>query len=257
MAQKAIELEKVFFSYNGESAVRDVTFSIDKGDFLGIIGPNGGGKTTLLRLILGVLNPQTGVIRLLGGEPRRSRIAAGYVPQEAASNKGFPISLRDAIFSGLAARRGMGRGFTKEDSVRVDALIEELGLLALRARTIGELSGGQRQKVLLARALVAKPEILFLDEPTSSIDATGSDEIYAYLRKLNAEGTTVVLVTHNIGVVSQYIKSIACINKELHFHPEGKLTEETITRTFGCPIDLIAHGIPHRVFGQHEGHGHD
>jgi zinc transport system ATP-binding protein len=151
----------------------------------------------------------------------------------------------------------MGHGFTKEDRRSASALIEELGLPALRARTIGELSGGQRQKVLLARALVAKPEILFLDEPTSSIDATGSDEIYAYLRTLNRQGTTVVLVTHNIGMVSQYIKSIACINKELHFHPDGKLTEETITKTFGCPIDLIAHGIPHRVFHAHEEHPHD
>jgi zinc transport system ATP-binding protein len=110
--------------------------------------------------------------------------------------------------------------------------------------------------VLLARALVAKPAILFLDEPTASIDATGSDEIYSNLERLNERGTTIVLVTHNVGVVSQYIKSIACINKELHFHPDGKLSEETITRTFGCPFDLIAHGIPHRVFHSHEGHGH-
>jgi zinc transport system ATP-binding protein len=257
MNEKALELNNVTFSYGAEIAVRSVTFSIDRGDFLGIIGPNGGGKSTLLRLTLGMLKPQSGSVKLLGDDPDKTRIAAGYVPQETSSNKGFPISVLDAVRMGLTARRGIGRTFTKEDKQRTGAIIEELGLGALSNRTIGELSGGQRQKVLLARALVAKPAILFLDEPTASIDATGSDEIYSNLERLNEQGTTIVLVTHNVGVVSQYIKSIACINKELHFHPDGKLSEETITRTFGCPVDLIAHGIPHRVFHQHEGHGHD
>jgi zinc transport system ATP-binding protein len=253
----AIQLDNVSYSYGNETAVQSVSFSIASGDFLGIIGPNGGGKTTLLRLILGLLSPNTGTIRLLGGEPARTRMSAGYVPQETSTNKGFPISVHDAVLMGLTARRGMGRMFTKNDLLRANAALDELGLSTLSARTIGELSGGQRQKVLLARALVADPKILFLDEPTASIDATGSDEIYAHLQRLNDKGTTVVLVTHNIGVVSRYIKSIACINKELHFHPDGKLTEETVTKAFGCPVDLIAHGIPHRVFHRHDEEPHD
>jgi zinc transport system ATP-binding protein len=256
MTAKVLELDRVSFSYGNEVAVSSATFSIERGDFLGIIGPNGGGKTTLLRLMLGVLRPQAGTLRLLGGTPEKARIAAGYVPQETTSNKGFPISVKDVVLSGLAARRGFGKSFTKEDHRRAYEFLEELGLSALRSRTIGALSGGQRQKVLLARALVAGPAILFLDEPTASIDTTGSDEIYAFLRALNEKGTTIILVTHNIGVVSRYIKSIACINKEVHFHPDGKLTEETVTKTFGCPIDLIAHGIPHRVFHDHEVHRH-
>jgi zinc transport system ATP-binding protein len=254
---KAIEVKNVSYSYKAETAVRDVSFSIEEGDFLGIIGPNGGGKTTLLRLLLGVLKPQSGTIRLLGDDPEKSRKYAGYVPQETGSNREFPISVRDAVRMGLAARRGIGRSLTKQDKSAADAAIAELGLPGMRNRTIGELSGGQRQKVLLARALVSKPKILFLDEPTASIDATGTDEIYGHLERLNKAGTTVVLVTHNVGAVSRYIRSVACINKELYFHADGKLTEDTVTKAFGCPVDLIAHGVPHRVFNEHgKDHGH-
>jgi zinc transport system ATP-binding protein len=248
----AIEVSHVSFYFRNEAAVQDVSFSIEEGDFLGIIGPNGGGKTTLLRLILGVLRPHTGVIRLLGDAPERSRRSAGYVPQETSTNKEFPILVRDAVRMGLAALRGMGRRLTPADKAAADAMIEEVGLGSLRNLTIGELSGGQRQKVLLARALVAKPKILFLDEPTASIDTTGTDEIYQHLERLNNAGTTVVLVTHNISLVSKYIKSVACINKELYFHAEGELDEATITKTFGCPVDFVAHGVPHRVFHTHE-----
>ena len=251
MSKRAIEVKNVSYNYKFEVAVRNASFAIDEGDFLGVIGPNGGGKTTLLRLILGVLEPAAGSILLLGDDPARSRIAAGYVPQETSSNKEFPISVRDAVRMGLAALRGLMRRLTKEDKAAADATIDELGLTPLRNRTIGELSGGQRQKVLLARALVAHPRILFLDEPTASIDATGSNEIYNHLQILNNAGTTVVLVTHNVSVVSRYIKSVACINKDLHFHPDGVLDEATITRTFGCPFDLVGHGLPHRVYHEH------
>ncbi|MCU0609885.1 MAG: ABC transporter ATP-binding protein [Chitinispirillaceae bacterium] len=254
---KALELDHVSFSYGIEPAVRDVSFAIDEGDFLGIIGPNGGGKTTLLRLILGVLRPQSGSIKLLGGDPEKTRIRAGYVPQETSSNKGFPILVRDAVLMGLTSTRGIGRGFTRTDRTVAEALIEEFGLSPFANRQIGELSGGQRQKVLLCRALVANPRILFLDEPTASIDTARTDEIYMHLDRLNAHGTTVVIVTHNLNVVSKHIKSIACVNKELHFHADGKLDQATVDATYGCPVDLIAHGIPHRVYPAHGEHYHD
>ncbi len=248
----AIEVARVSFYYRNEAAVRDVNFSIEEGDFLGIIGPNGGGKSTLLRLILGVLKPHAGTIRLLGDHPEKTRRSAGYVPQETSTNKEFPILVRDAVRMGLAARRGLGNRLTSDDKRAADSMIEEVGLGPLRNLTIGELSGGQRQKVLLARALVSQPRILFLDEPTASIDTTGTDEIYQHLERLNNAGTTVVLVTHNVSIVSKYIKSVACINKDLYFHADGVIDQEMITKTFGCPVDFVDHGVPHRVFHEHE-----
>jgi zinc transport system ATP-binding protein len=146
----------------------------------------------------------------------------------------------------------MFRPYTRDDRDKAAAILKELNLSHLENRSIGELSGGQRQKVLLARALVSEPQILFLDEPTASIDTLGQDEIYEYLRKINASGTTVVLVTHNVGAVSSYIRSVACVNRRLFYHPDGMLDDETIAATFGCPVDIIAHGLPHRVYHAHE-----
>jgi zinc transport system ATP-binding protein len=256
--QPAVAVENLSYSYDGLPAVDRVTFSIDQGEFLGVIGPNGGGKTTLLRLLLGLLRPDSGRVRIDGSPPEKKRYCMGYIPQETGHNKMFPVSVRDVVLMGLAGRRGFGRGFTQEDYRKADLQIEQLGLLPLANRPIGRLSGGQRQKVLLARALVGEPAMLFLDEPTASIDTTGEDEIYNYLSRLNEGGVTIVLVTHNVGVLSRYVKSVACINRELYFHPDGHIDQETVNKTFGCPVDIIAHGIPHRVFHEHsagEGHG--
>lgn len=249
---KVIELENVSYSYGNYPALKNVTMSIKKGDFVGIIGPNGGGKTTLLKLILALIKPEKGNVRLLGDSPQKTRTLAGYIPQETNLNKTFPISVKDVVLMGLISKRGLGRHFTKSDNQKVDRIIDKLNIFDVKNRCIEELSGGQRQKVLLARALVSSPEIIFLDEPTASIDSSGTDEIYDILKNLNKNGTTVIIVTHNIGVLSKYIKSVACVNKELFFHPDGVLDENTITTTFGCPVDLIAHGVPHRVFHEHD-----
>jgi zinc transport system ATP-binding protein len=251
MQKAAIEIRDVWYSYGQEPAVHSASFTIAQGDFCGIIGPNGGGKTTLLRLILGVIKPDRGVVSLLGASPLVSRRLAGYVPQETATNKLFPITVMDVVLMGLMSQRGIGRHFTKADKQQVSELLLELKIDTLSRRSIGSLSGGQRQKVLLARALVARPSILFLDEPTASIDAGGQNEIYEYLKKCNADGTTVVLVTHNVSVVSQYVHSIICVNKEVHFHADGTLTPEAIEHTFGYPVDLLVHGMRHRNLHDH------
>jgi zinc transport system ATP-binding protein len=249
-----ITVSDLSFTYGNETVLRDVSLSVKAGDFVGVIGPNGGGKTTLLRLILGVLDPSRGSVRLLGDHPRRTRVQAGYVPQETSSNKLFPISVFDVALMGKMGDRGLFHRFTREDRRQASETLEELGMYHLRHKSIGELSGGQRQKVLLARALVGNPRILFLDEPTASIDTRGQDEIYEILRKLNEAGATVVLVTHNVSAVSAYIKSIACVNRDLFFHPDGVLDEATITKAYGCPVDIVAHGLPHRVYHPHPLH---
>jgi zinc transport system ATP-binding protein len=247
----AVEMEGVFFSFGEETVLENVTLSINQGDFVGIIGPNGGGKTTLLRLALGSLRPARGTVKLLGGTPEKNRIRAGYIPQETSSNKWFPISVMDVALMGLLSRRALFRAYRKSDREKAVAILDELKLSNLADRSIGELSGGQRQKVLLARALVSDPEILFLDEPTASIDTVGQDEIYEHMLAINRKGTTVVLVTHNVGAVSSYVRSVACVNKRLFYHPDGVLDDSTIAATFGCPVDIIAHGLPHRVLHQH------
>jgi zinc transport system ATP-binding protein len=227
-----IQLDKVSFSYGNNHVLTNVSLSVAAGDFVGVIGPNGGGKTTLLRLILGVLSPVTGTVALLGGSPEKTRIRAGYVPQETSSNKLFPISVWDVVLMGKMGTRGFFHSYTKQDRQQVAAMLEELNIHPLKDKSIGDLSGGQRQKVLLARALVSDPQILFLDDK-------------------NKAGTTVLLVTHNVGAVSAYIKSIACVNREVFFHPDGVLDEVTITKAYGCPVDIIAHGLPHRVYHRH------
>ncbi len=247
----AIEIKDLSFSFNVEPVLEHINLSLEKGDFLGLIGPNGGGKTTLIRLILGVLKPTAGTVALLGRGPLEARERAGYIPQEVSMNMDFPISVRDVVRMGLTRKRGLCRYYTAADKKRANQVLAELGLSSLAGRQIGSLSGGQRQKVLLARALVAEPEILFLDEPTASIDATGQNEIYEYLKQLNGNGTTIIITTHNVGAISTYIKSIACVNRYFHFHPDGKLDEDIVQQAFGCPVDIIAHGMPHRVLHSH------
>lgn len=251
----AVAVTDLSFSYASNRAVDGVSFSIEKGDFLGVIGPNGGGKTTLLRLLLGLLKPETGTIRIDGESPRKKRGTIGYIPQETNLNKLFPVTVRDVVLMGLAASRGLGKHFTADDLVRTDAILDRFSLGDLAGRSIADLSGGQRQKVLLARALVSNPVLLMLDEPTASVDTSGEDEIYHHLQQLNEQGVTVILVTHNITALSRYVKSVACINRRLYFHPDGQIDQESVNRTFGCDVDIIAHGVAHRVFHKHNGNG--
>lgn len=249
----AVSTDTLSFSYGGEPVLDNVTFSVEQGDFVGIIGPNGGGKTTLVRLLLGLVKPATGTVTLLGGAPAAMRRRVGYVPQETGLNKSFPVAVRDVALMGLAGKRGLGKRFLRSDYTKVDILLERLGLSSVKHRSIGQLSGGQRQKALLARAMVADPDMLVLDEPTASIDAAGADNLYEQLRLLNDTGVTVLLVTHNVGILSRYVKSVACVNRQLYFHPNGQINQESVNKTFGCEVDLIAHGVPHRVLHTHEG----
>lgn len=253
MSDYAIEVDHVWFSYGGkEEVLRDVNLSLKKGEFLGIIGPNGGGKTTLLKLMLGILRPDRGRIRILGQEADKATRRVGYVRQSTDFSRHFPISAMDVALMGRLARSRIGRRYSEEDRSAVRKVLEGVGMWELHNRPIGQLSGGQRQRVLIARALATEPEVLFLDEPAAGVDAGFQIDLYDFLKKLN-ETVTIVVVTHDIGVVSSHMKSIACVNKNFVFHEGAQITPQMLDMAYQCPVDLIAHGLPHRVLPTHEG----
>jgi len=250
MVDPVVEIKDLWFSFNGRPVLRNVNLSIQEKEFLALIGPNGGGKTTLLKLMLGLLEPAKGEIRVFGKPPHHASQRMGYVPQEMGMNRRFPVSALDVVLMGRLRTRGWSR-YSKQDKAVAQTAMERLGVWDLRNRRIGELSGGQRQRVFIARALVTEPEILLLDEPTANVDAKGQSDVYAMLKELN-EKITVVVVSHDAMVLSAYIKSVACVNRHVHFHNDAEITAEMLEMAYSCPVDLIAHGLPHRVLKQHE-----
>lgn len=247
----AIDVQGVWFCYDRTPILQNVTFRLEQGDFLALLGANGGGKTTLLKLMLGVLKPDRGTVRILGKPPHAARHRVGYVPQSTDLNIGFPISVLETALMGRLSRSRMGRPYTREDREKVERILRKVGMWEYRLRQVGKLSGGQRQRVFIARALATDPEILFLDEPTSSVDQEFETDLYELLKELN-QRVTVVVITHDVGVISRYVKSVACVNRTLVFHGEGRITTEMLETGYQCPVDLIAHGVPHRVFASHE-----
>jgi zinc transport system ATP-binding protein len=252
MAEPIIDVNQVWFSFNGQPILQDVDLKVPRGDFLVVIGPNGGGKTTLLKLMLGLLEPTRGIVRVFGQPPRKAAHRIGYVPQNVHINKTFPVSVLDVVLMGrLRSGKGWSR-HNRQDRLAAQAALEQLGVWAYRDRRIGELSGGQLQRVFIARALVSAPEVLFLDEAMASIDAQSRGEFYEALTELNRT-VTIVAVSHDMMILSSHVKSVACVNRDLHYHDSGEITQEMLDATYRCPVDLVAHGVPHRVLCQHEG----
>lgn len=248
----AIELKGLSVRYGNHTVLKDVDLVVPKGEYLGIIGPNGGGKTTLLKAILGLIPISAGQVHLFGREEGNSRNVVGYVPQFASMDKGFPITLYDVVLSGrLSPGLTPFFRYTKEDRALATDLIDKVGLGHLKKRQIAELSGGEFQKMLLARALAVQPEILLLDEPTANVDANARNHIYQLLEELN-QTMTIVLVTHDLLALSSQVGKLACLNSTLVYHGEPELTESVMDHLYGCPVDLIAHGVPHRVFSVHQ-----
>ncbi len=246
-----ISAKNVWAGYNGEPILEDVNLDVYAGDFIGLIGPNGGGKTTLLRVLLGLLPATRGEVRIMGQSVRAGRRHIGYVPQVVEFDHDFPISVWDVARMGRLGRRGAGRRYTREDDAAVADALEKVGMARFRRRAIGELSGGQRQRVYIARALAQEPDILFLDEPTANIDAQASESIYTLLQELNAR-VTILLISHDLFAISSYVRTVGCISGRLYYHEDKQITQGMIDQAYHCPVDLIAHGVPHRVLGHHE-----
>lgn len=248
---EVIAIRDLWAGYGREPVLEDINLTLYDGDFVGIIGPNGGGKTTLVRVLLGLLAPMRGEVRILGRPAQQGRREIGYVPQVVRFDEMFPISVWNVARMGRLNRRGLLRRYTARDDETVAWALEQVGIADLRDRPIGELSGGQRQRAYIARALASEPRILLLDEPTSSVDPQASGDIYELLHALNKR-VTILLVSHDMNAVSSYVKTIACLNHRLHYHDSKEITTEMVQGIYNCPIDLIAHGVPHRVLAEHE-----
>jgi zinc transport system ATP-binding protein len=247
----AVELKNVSVKYGNLEVLKRINMQVEVGSFLGIIGPNGGGKTTLLKVILGLIEPEVGKVKVLGKSLKQVENQIGYVPQVSNFDRNFPISVLDVVLMArLGGRVRFFHQYNKQDIKKAEAVLDKLNLLQLKDRQIGKLSGGQLQRVLIARGLTVEPEILLLDEPTANVDASSTSQIYEILKELNEE-KTIIVVTHDMAAVSSYFNTLACLNEKLYHHGDKHLDETTTDQVFGCPIDLIAHGHPHHVFKPH------
>ncbi len=243
-----IQIENLTLGYDKEPVLRNVYLELFDNDFLGVIGPNGGGKTTLLKAILGLLKPMKGTIVFRQDIAGKKR-PIGYLPQVKHIDRNFPITVFDVVRSGSLMQQ-RSKITASELKRKVEELLSEMGIINIRNRAIGELSGGQMQRVFLCRALLSDPRILILDEPDTFVDNRFEGELYEKLRILN-HTMAIILVSHDMGTISSYVKTIACVNGELHYHPDSTITQEQLDK-YNCPIKLITHGeIPHTVLKHH------
>lgn len=245
-----IEFRGVTVRFQDRTVLDSIDFTVNPGDFVGIIGPNAGGKTTLLKVMLGLIEPDEGEVLTFGTPPREARGMIGYVPQYARFDTDFPITVAEMVSMG---RLGRVRGRSKmEDRAVVEQALARLELAPVAKLRLGKLSGGQLQRALIARALVTEPRALLLDEPTASLDTQIGRSVYGLLERL-ADEIPIVLVSHDVGVISRTVRTIACLNVRMHYHHSKELTPEMVEAVYGCPVDLVAHGVPHRVLELHDG----
>ena len=214
MGKTAIHFQNVFFSYEKEDVLRDVSFDVFSSEFIGVIGPNGGGKTTALKLMMGFLNPSRGEITVFDRSPKEARIEIGYVPQVNIYDKEFPISALEVVLTGCISKARWFGTIPKEMKIKARKALEQVGLVDLQSRPFGALSGGQTQKVLIARALISNPKLLLLDEPTANIDVESENAIFKLLSELKKE-KTIVIVTHNFEAILKYAERVLCFQREV------------------------------------------
>jgi len=243
-----LEMVSVSVSYGSNKALQDADLKVYDNDFIGVIGPNGGGKTTLLRVILGLVKPDSG--KLVFNQALQGSSNIGYLPQMSTGDSSFPVTVKDVILSGLMMRKGVISLMSSPDKKKASQVIDELGLAELANSSLDELSGGQLQRVFLGRAIIGDPRLLLLDEPGNFVDTNFEHDFYEKLKGLNKR-MAIMMVSHDVGTISSHIKSFACVNRHLHYHPSSEITNEELL-AYGCPIQLITHGqVPHTVLKIH------
>ena len=248
MNEEIVSLKNIEVYLNDSPVLEDINLSIERNIILGIIGPNGGGKTTLLKVILGLIKPDKGEVRVFGMSPEEGRRFIGYLPQYTFFDLNFPISVFDVVLMGRY--KGVFKNYSEKDRKAATNALKIVDMLEFRDRQIGRLSGGQLQRVFIARALAREPRLLLLDEPTASIDPEMQKSFYELLSELKKK-MAIVLVTHDIGVVSVYVDEMACLNRRLFYHGSKEIALRELEKVYQCPIELIAHGTPHRVLRRH------
>ncbi len=240
MNSETVTLKNLSVSIGGAKILDGISMRVCRGEFLGLIGPNGGGKTTLLRVILGLQKPTSGSVKVFGKDPVESRKRVGYVPQRLFFDRDFPITVGEIALMGRLSAKKMFAGYGSEDKALAEDALGTVGLAGLKKRQVGELSGGELQRLLLARALASEPELLLLDEPTASIDPAMKTTIYDLLDKLR-ESMTIILVTHDTGTISKHVSRIACLNCTMSMHEEDDLTSEELSGMYRYPVGIVKH----------------
>lgn len=252
LSQPIIKLENVFAGYEDKVVLQDVSQEVLHHDFLGVIGPNGGGKTTLMRIILGMMKPFSGKVSYYRDGVEVPELTIGYLPQYNDIDRKFPIAVEEVVLSGLSKQKKLFAPFDANHKQQVAETLDKLGMSEYAKSPIGALSGGQLQRVLLARAIVSRPEVVVLDEPNTYIDKRFQEQMYQMLDVINRD-CAIIIVSHDVGTILQNVKAVACVNRTLHYHDTPQISNDELSEHFGCPIDLLGHGhMPHRVLKAHE-----
>ena len=240
MSTPIISLSKINFSYSGPQALSDVSLDVAEGEFIGIVGPNAGGKTTLLKIILGLLTPDSGQVLISGHHPKKSRTDVGYVPQYPRFSRDFPITVEEVVLSGRLGKSSMFGGYSRQDRDVASSMMAETEIGHLADRMLSTLSGGQLQRVLVARALTCEPRILILDEPTANIDMRVESDIFDLLRILN-QRMTILVVSHDVAFISQYVHRVACLNRTLVCHNTTAIDGKVISELYQDHVHMVEH----------------
>ncbi len=239
-AKNIIEFDRVSFRYQSVPVLDNITLAVREGEFLGLVGPNGGGKSTLIKLIMGLITPDTGTVKVFGTSVKKARSRLGYVPQFARFPSDFPITVEETVLMGCLHQGRLLQRYTKKDRELARKCMEETGVAEFADRSIDQLSGGQLQRVLIARALASEPDLLLLDEPTASVDSHQEKGVFDLFKELNKR-MSIIVISHDIGFITDYVDRVACLNKELLCHETHCITPDVIEQMYGGHVHAIHH----------------